>query len=247
MEVEGIVLDSIMTVEQLQSQYKAVDFLLVEDVQLTFKKFFKDGLQIQVHLQKSMRQVSMANLGTNFFGDKKAEEVPDKGAKKMINQKEGKQERLLMLIQQLLKVDRKIIRRLLNQKRYYDWGLRAIKSALVVAGLLKRADPDFPEETILMRVIRNFNLPKIATEDVEVIMGFIDDLFPKTSVHRKVNRQLESSIHKVTLQSKLIADETFILKVVQLLELLDFSHSIFFIGPPGSSKTQVWRITKRNY
>jgi dynein heavy chain len=69
---------------------------------------------------------------------------------------------------------------------------------LVVAGSLKRADPDFPEETILMRALRDFNLPKIITEDVEVFMGLIGDLFPKTSVPRKVNRQLESSIRKVT-------------------------------------------------
>ncbi|KAA6385121.1 MAG: hypothetical protein EZS28_019353 [Streblomastix strix] len=80
-EVEGIVEESIMEVEELQSQYKAIDFLWVEDVQLTFKKFLKEGPQVQVHLQKTMRQESMANLGSNFFGDKKADEVPDKGAK----------------------------------------------------------------------------------------------------------------------------------------------------------------------
>lgn len=32
---------------------------------------------------------------------------------------------------------------------HYDWGLRAIKSVLVVAGSLKRSDPDRPEDQVI--------------------------------------------------------------------------------------------------
>ena len=31
---------------------------------------------------------------------------------------------------------------------HYDWGLRAIKSVLVVAGSLKRGDPERPEDQV---------------------------------------------------------------------------------------------------
>ena len=31
---------------------------------------------------------------------------------------------------------------------HYDWGLRAIKSVLVVAGALKRSDPGRPEDQV---------------------------------------------------------------------------------------------------
>jgi len=44
---------------------------------------------------------------------------------------------------------------------HYDWGLRAIKSVLVVAGKFKRAEPDIAEAGLLMRALRDFNLPKI--------------------------------------------------------------------------------------
>jgi len=56
---------------------------------------------------------------------------------------------------------------------HYDWGLRAVKSVLVVAGALRRADRQRPEEEVLMRALRDFNLPKIVTEDVPVFMGLI--------------------------------------------------------------------------
>lgn len=46
-------------------------------------------------------------------------------------------------------------------KFHYDWGLRAVKSVLLVAGKLKRSDPDIDEEAVLMRALRDFNTPKV--------------------------------------------------------------------------------------
>lgn len=38
-----------------------------------------------------------------------------------------------------------LCRDLLSKAAHYDWGLRAIKSVLVVAGSFKRAEPHLPE------------------------------------------------------------------------------------------------------
>ena len=54
-----------------------------------------------------------------------------------------------------------LCRDLLSAQLHYDWGLRAIKSVLVVAGGFKRAEPDVPELALLMRALRDFNVPKI--------------------------------------------------------------------------------------
>jgi dynein heavy chain, axonemal len=40
---------------------------------------------------------------------------------------------------------------LLSPQVHYDWGLRAVKSVLRVAGTLMRAEPTIDEEAILMR------------------------------------------------------------------------------------------------
>ena len=46
---------------------------------------------------------------------------------------------------------------LLSKQMHYDWGLRAIKSVLVVAGSFKRSEPDVDELALLMRALRDFN------------------------------------------------------------------------------------------
>lgn len=43
--------------------------------------------------------------------------------------------------------------------------MRAVKSVLVVAGKLKRAEPGLPEDSLLMRALRDFNTPKIVHSD----------------------------------------------------------------------------------
>jgi len=66
-----------------------------------------------------------------------------------------------------------LCRELLSKQDHYDWGLRAIKSVLIVAGKLKRDDRQRPEDQVLMRALRDFNMPKIVTDDVPVFMGLI--------------------------------------------------------------------------
>ena len=41
-----------------------------------------------------------------------------------------------------------LCRELLSKQDHYDWGLRAIKSVLVVAGALKRSDPGRAEDQV---------------------------------------------------------------------------------------------------
>ena len=71
-----------------------------------------------------------------------------------------------------------LCRDLLSKCPHYDWGLRAVKSVLRQAGGLKRAEPDLPEDLLLMRGLRDFNIPKIVIEDQAIFKGLIDDLFP---------------------------------------------------------------------
>ena len=140
-----------------------------------------------------------------------------------------------------------LCKELLSKQDHYDWGLRAIKSVLVVAGGLKRAERDRPEDQVLMRALRDFNTPKIITDDTPVFLGLISDLFPNLDVPRKRDPVFEKSVKVAACDLKLQPEENFILKICQLDELLVVRHSVFIIGDAGTGKTQTWRTLVRTY
>ncbi|VVC32244.1 Hypothetical protein CINCED_3A002285 [Cinara cedri] len=140
-----------------------------------------------------------------------------------------------------------LCKELLSKQDHYDWGLRAIKSLLVVAGSLKRSDRNRPEDQVLMRALRDFNTPKIVTEDTAIFMGLVSDLFPSLDVPRKRDSEFEKQIRQAAIDLKLQPEDNFILKVVQLVELLEVRHSVFIIGSAGTGKSEVWKTLYRTY
>ncbi|XP_060647178.1 dynein beta chain, ciliary [Drosophila nasuta] len=140
-----------------------------------------------------------------------------------------------------------LCKELLSKQDHYDWGLRAIKSVLVVAGTLKRDDHSRPEDQVLMRALRDFNIPKIVTEDVPIFMGLIGDLFPALDVPRKRVFEFEKTIRRAVNEIKLQPEEGFLMKVVQLQELLDVRHSVFIVGDAGTGKTKIWQTLRETY
>ena len=70
----------------------------------------------------------------------------------------------------------KLAKEQLSKQYHYDFGLRALKSVLVMAGELKRGAPELPEDVVLMRALRDMNLPKFVFEDVPLFLGLIGTL-----------------------------------------------------------------------
>ncbi|XP_076978309.1 dynein axonemal heavy chain 11 isoform X2 [Tamandua tetradactyla] len=140
-----------------------------------------------------------------------------------------------------------LCRELLSRQDHYDWGLRAVKSVLVVAGSLKRGDKNRPEDQVLMRALRDFNMPKIETEDIPVFLGLVSDLFPSLDVSRKRVPHLEQMVRQSALELHLQPEESFVLKVIQLEELLTIRHSVFVIGNAGTGKSKILRTLNRTY
>ena len=56
--------------------------------------------------------------------------------------------------------------------------MRAVKSVLTTAGRIKRIRPDLDEFTVMIKAIRDMNLPKFITEDVNLFDNLFIDLFP---------------------------------------------------------------------
>uniref|UniRef100_A0A8B9JBK1 Dynein, axonemal, heavy chain 11 n=1 Tax=Astyanax mexicanus TaxID=7994 RepID=A0A8B9JBK1_ASTMX len=140
-----------------------------------------------------------------------------------------------------------LCKELLSKQDHYDWGLRAVKSVLVVAGELRRGDKASPEDQVLMRALRDFNMPKMVMEDVPVFLGLVGDLFPGVEVQRQMDSDFEELVRQSALELKLQPEDPFILKVVQLEELLSVRHSVFVVGGAGTGKSQILRTLYRTY
>jgi len=130
---------------------------------------------------------------------------------------------------------------LLSKQPHYDWGLRAVKSVLRVAGGMKRANPDLDESQILMRALRDFNTPKIPSHDIPIFLRVINDLFMGLTVKSKVDEDLKAQIIRVAKNMGLQYDDTFVNKTCNFQELLDVRHSVMLLGPAGSAKTTIWK------
>ena len=74
----------------------------------------------------------------------------------------------------------------LSQQDHYDFGMRAVKSVLVMAGSLRRAEPELAEDVVLIRAMRDTNLPKFLPDDIELFQNIISDLFPGVEVPYQV-------------------------------------------------------------
>eukprot|EP01062_Namystynia_karyoxenos_P024171 TRINITY_DN1939_c0_g6_i1.p1 TRINITY_DN1939_c0_g6~~TRINITY_DN1939_c0_g6_i1.p1 ORF type:complete len:4792 (+),score=1866.14 TRINITY_DN1939_c0_g6_i1:876-14378(+) len=141
----------------------------------------------------------------------------------------------------------KLCNNLLSKQQHYDWGLRAIKSLLVLAGSLKRAQPQLDEDALLMRALRDFNLPKIVEDDVDVFHGLIQDLFPGVRIGRREDLEFEGAVRRECAATGLQPEDGLVLKCAQLDELMTVRHSIFVIGPPAAGKTTCIKTLSGTY
>ncbi|KAM9310019.1 dynein axonemal heavy chain 11 [Pholidichthys leucotaenia] len=140
-----------------------------------------------------------------------------------------------------------LCKELLSKQDHYDWGLRAVKSVLVLAGALRRKDQTRAEDQVLMRALRDFNMSKIVSEDVTIFLGLLGDLFPGLEVEREKDCEFEKAARKTILELRLQPEETFILKVLQLEELMAVRHSVFVVGNAGTGKSQILRVLHKTY
>nr|XP_038946048.1 dynein axonemal heavy chain 10 isoform X3 [Rattus norvegicus] len=133
----------------------------------------------------------------------------------------------------------KLAREQLSKQHHYDFGLRALKSVLVMAGELKRGSADLQEDVVLMRALRDMNLPKFVFEDVPLFLGLISDLFPGLDCPRVRYPDFNDAVEDVLEENGYVLLPVQVDKVVQMFETMLTRHTTMVVGPTGGGKSVV--------
>jgi dynein heavy chain len=132
----------------------------------------------------------------------------------------------------------------LSKQDHYDFGMRAVKSVLVMAGALKRSSPELSEEVVLIRSLRDSNLPKFLAEDIGLFKGILMDLFPGVEVVEQDFGNLISTMKDVMAERSLEPVDSFITRIIQLWDTMKIRHGVMLVGPTGGGKTANYEILK---
>lgn len=134
----------------------------------------------------------------------------------------------------------------LSPQNHYDWGLRAIRAVLFIAGSLRRSSPQEDEASLLLRALRDANLAKLVSGDVDMFSRLLDALFPQARKLETFNTNLAVCFKDAAEEGafSLGEDSGILNKGLQLYDLLQVRHSLCIVGATGCGKSTLLQLTR---
>ncbi|KAJ1518310.1 Dynein heavy chain 6, axonemal [Coelomomyces lativittatus] len=129
----------------------------------------------------------------------------------------------------------------LSQQDHYDFGMRAVKSVLVMAGQLKRSNPTISENIVLIRSLRDSNLPKFLADDLPLFLGILQDLFPGVTIPDQDFGKLKTEIEAVLIEKKYVPVPRLVDSIIQLYDTTRVRHGVMLVGLSGGGKTLAYQ------
>ncbi|KAJ3172703.1 Dynein heavy chain 2, axonemal, partial [Geranomyces variabilis] len=133
----------------------------------------------------------------------------------------------------------------LSKQDHYDFGLRAMTSALRGAGTRKREDMSVADDVVVYLSMRDNNVPKLTAWDVPLFMGILSDLFPGVEAPTVDYTEFRTCLVEEMKARNLQPLETVITKVIQLYETKLTRHGVMIVGATGSGKSTVWKLLQQ--
>jgi dynein heavy chain len=128
----------------------------------------------------------------------------------------------------------------LSQQKHYDFGMRAVKSVLVMAGQLKRENPDLSEDKILIRAMRDSNIPKFLQDDIPLFDALVMDLFPGLVLPTVSYNHLLDGLQRHCSKNFLAVDDKQVEKILQFYETLKVRFGCMIVGDAMAGKTIIY-------
>eukprot|EP00698_Gefionella_okellyi_P021807 TRINITY_DN713_c0_g2_i1.p1 TRINITY_DN713_c0_g2~~TRINITY_DN713_c0_g2_i1.p1 ORF type:complete len:3408 (-),score=943.41 TRINITY_DN713_c0_g2_i1:2225-11140(-) len=130
----------------------------------------------------------------------------------------------------------------LSSQDHYDFGMRAVKTVISAAGVLKRREPTMNEDLLLLRALRECNAPKFLAHDLPLFNGIISDLFPGIKEYEPNYTALYAALATSAVAANLQPTDLLKQKAVQLYQTMEIRHGVMLVGPTGGGKTCVYRM-----
>jgi len=130
----------------------------------------------------------------------------------------------------------------LSSQDHYDYGMRAVRSVINAAGLLKADHPDTNEQQLLLRALRDVNVPKFLKDDIPLFENIILDLFPGLERPAVDYGDLEGAISASCAHYNVQEVGLFIAKILQLYYTIQVRHGLMIVGPTGGGKSSNYRV-----
>lgn len=136
----------------------------------------------------------------------------------------------------------------LSQQKHYDFGMRAVKSVLEMAGKLKRENPKEKEDLLLIKAMRDSNVPKFLEEDLKLFNALVNDLFPDAVISTTENPDLDKTIRDVLKVAGLQTEnvERFKTKIHQLFDTNIVRFGTILVGAAMTGKTTCIHTLKKS-
>jgi len=130
----------------------------------------------------------------------------------------------------------------LSSQDHYDYGMRAVSTVINAAGMLRREDKQMNEDQLLLRALRDVNVPKFLKIDLPLFENIISDLFPGVKRPERDYGNLMESIKSSCKHFNVQPVEGFLHKVIQLYDTMNVRHGLMLVGPTGGGKTTTYRV-----